>query len=100
MLTSFPQDRRVTLRLRKVKHHGLIEQLEPLHFLNGTLSSRNIIEYHESLPFGFQIFLCDQIDDVAVFREDFLQGFFQLVNLYSLFEILDLEVTSDTISED
>lgn len=90
VIAPFPSNRSIASRFRKVQHHRLIEELEPLHLFYRPGSSSRIIEDDESLAFGFEVGLGDEVDDITVLGEYFAEGFFELVDLYSLFEILDL----------
>ena len=80
----------IALCFRIVQQHRFIEQLEPLDFPDCPLGSFGLVEDHESLAFRFEIRLGDQFDDIAVFREDFHESFFQLVRFDTLFQIFDL----------
>lgn len=70
--------------------HGLVEQLEPLDFFNGIARAFCIIENDESLSFGLQILLDDNIDDIAKFGKQGSQGFSERFKLNALFQILDV----------
>lgn len=77
-----------------VQQHRLIEQFEPLDLLDCPLGSLSLIKDYESLAFCFEVRLGDKFDDIAVFREDFGKGFFELVRFDTFFQILDLYYTS------
>lgn len=66
----------ITLCSCIVQQHRLIEQLEPLDLLNCPLSGFSLIKDYESLAFCFEVRLGDEFYDIAVFREDFREGFF------------------------
>lgn len=59
----------------------------------GALGGFDILEDHESLAFGFQVLFGDEVDDGAVFGEDFCEGFFEVVDLYALFEVFNLQMS-------
>jgi hypothetical protein len=49
------------------------------------------VEDDERLAFGFQIGLCDEVDDGAVFGEDFSECRFEFVRFDSFFEVADVD---------
>jgi len=70
-LGPFSFHRGITLCLCKVERHGLAEQLESIHFVNGVLRALDTVEDDERLSPALQTALRNDIDDVAVFGEDF-----------------------------
>ena len=91
---SFPQDRGIASRLCIVKDHWLVEKLKPLYLFDGSLGGLRVIKDYEGLTFGFDVRLCDQIDHVAIFRKDFRQSLFKLVNFNPFFQVLNLSAPS------
>ena len=84
---------RIASRLCVIQKHGLVEYFKPLHFLDRTLCRLGIIEHYESLAFGFEICFRDQVNDIAVFREDLGKGLLHFVNLDALLQIFDINST-------
>lgn len=70
--------------------HRLVKQFETLYFLDGPFGGCGIFKDHKGLAFCSEVFLRDEIDDVAIFGEYFSERFFKLIDLDSLFEVLDL----------
>ena len=48
-----PQNSRITPCLRIIQHHGLIEEVKPIDFVNGTCSRLDGIKDNKRLPLGF-----------------------------------------------
>lgn len=90
ILSTLPQNCRIAPRFREIQHHRLIKELEPINLINGIRSRLNTIEDDKRLALGLQVSLRDDVDDVAIFREDFFKRFFQLVDFDSFFEVADL----------
>lgn len=88
---TLSQDRRIAPRLRIIQHHRLLKQLEAIHLLNGASRCLDTVEDDKRLPLGLQVLLGDYLDDVAIFLEDLLQSFLQLVDLDAFFEVADLD---------
>lgn len=68
-----------------VQQHRLVEQFEPLNLLDRPLGGFGLVKDYESLTFRFEVSLSDKFDDIAVFREDFGEGFFKLVRFDTFF---------------
>jgi hypothetical protein len=64
-----------------------------LDFFDRSCGGRGVVEDDEGLAFGFEVGLCDEVDDVAVFREDFAEGGFEFVDLYFFFKVPDVDST-------
>jgi hypothetical protein len=64
-----------------------------LDFFNRSCGGRGVVEDDEGLAFGFEVGLCDKVDDVAVFGEDFAEGGLEFVDLYFFFEVPDIDST-------
>ena len=90
ILPTLSQNRRIAPRLGEIQHHRLIKEVEPIDLINGIRSRLNAVEDDKCLALGLQIGLRDDVNDVAIFREDFLKRFFQLVDFDSFFEVADL----------
>lgn len=69
IISALAQDRRITLRLRIVQDHRLIEKLEAIHILNSAGRGLHAIEDNERLPLGLQVLFGDNLNDIAEFRE-------------------------------
>lgn len=61
-----------------------------MDLLDGALGRFHIIEHDEGLALGLEVRLGDEIDDIAVFREDVRQGFFELVDFDPLLQVANL----------
>lgn len=48
-----PQDSRITPCLRIIQHHGLIEEVKPIDFVNGIRSRVDVLKDNKRLPLGF-----------------------------------------------
>lgn len=92
LLPNLPLHGRVAAGLGKRKNHGFVEQWECLHLLDGLFCSCGGVEDDESLAFGFEVLLCDEVDDVSVLGEDGGEGLFQEGDLDGFFEVADLGV--------
>jgi len=66
--------RRITARLRKVAAHLLVEEFEPVDLVYGILRRFDTVENDEGLALSLQTLLRDDVDHIAVFREDSAQG--------------------------
>lgn len=64
--------------------HWLLEQLEPLHLLNGLDRGLGAVEDDKCLSFGFQVRLCDDVNDVAILGEDGLERLSQRLGFDAL----------------
>lgn len=95
---AFPHDRRIASRFGVVQHHGLLKELEAIDFVNGTGGGVDTVKDDESLALGFQVGFRDDLNDVAIFRENLLQGLLQIIDLDSFFEVSDLGYDSDSVS--
>jgi hypothetical protein len=62
-----------------------------LDFFNRSCGGQGVVEDDKSLAFGFEVGLRDEVDNVAVFGEDFAEGRFEFVNLYLFFEVADVD---------
>jgi hypothetical protein len=82
--TTFPLNCRVALSLRIGQHHGLVKEIEAVDFVNSAGSGFDVVKDDEGLALGLEIGLCDDLYDGSIFREDLLQGGFQLVDFDSL----------------
>lgn len=71
--------------------HGFVEEFEAIDFFNRFGGGGWVVEDDEGLSFCFEVGFGDQVDDVAVFGEDFGEGFFQLVGFYALFEVFGVD---------
>jgi hypothetical protein len=71
--------------------HRFLEELEALNFFDRSCGRRGIVEDDEGLAFGFEVGLRNEVDDVAVFGEDFAEGGFEFVDLYFFFEVADVD---------
>lgn len=72
---SFPENRRIAPRLRIIQHHGFLKEFKPINLIDSAGSRVDAIEYDERLALRFQIRLCDDLNDGAIFREDLVEGF-------------------------
>jgi hypothetical protein len=61
-----------------------------LHFAECFGRALDFVEHNEGLAFSFEICLGDEVDDGSIFREYPFEGFFKLIGLDALFEVLDL----------
>lgn len=91
VVASAPLDMRIAARLRKRQLHGLLEQIEALDLVDGSLRRLDRVEDDEGLPFGFQVRLGHDVDDLAVLAEELGQGFLELLRLDALFEVADID---------
>jgi hypothetical protein len=64
-----------------------------LDFFNRSRGGRGVVEDDEGLAFGFEVGLCDEVNDIAVFGEDFAEGGFEFIDLYFFFEVPDIDPT-------
>lgn len=48
-----PQDSRITPCLRIIQHHGLIEEVKPIDFVNGIRSRVDVLKDNKRLPLSF-----------------------------------------------
>jgi hypothetical protein len=64
-----------------------------LDFFDRSCGGRGVVEDDKGLAFGFEVGLCDEVDDVAVFGEDFAEGGFEFVDLYLFFKVPDVDST-------
>lgn len=87
LLITAALDSSIGSGLRESELHRLLEELEALDFLDGLGGTVNAVEDDESLALGFQIRLCHNIDNFAIFREELSERFFQLIDLDALFEV-------------
>jgi hypothetical protein len=62
-----------------------------LDFFDRSGCGRGVIEDDEGLAFGFEVCFRDEVNDVAVFGEDFAEGGFKFVDLYFFFEVADVD---------
>ena len=92
LIPSFPQNRSVTPRLRIVQNHGLIEKVEAVDFIDRASGGFHVVEHNERLALGLQVGLRDDLDDVAIFREDLVQCDLQLVDFDSFFQVTNLDM--------
>lgn len=72
IISALAQDSRITLRLRIVQDHRLIEELETVHILNRASRGLHAIEDNERLPLRLQIPFGDNLNDIAELGEDLL----------------------------
>ena len=91
LLLSFPLHGSITLSFRIVKHHRLREEFKALDFLYSSFRGFHSIKDDKRLTLGFEIFLRNEVDDVAIFRKYFGERFFELVWFYAFFKVLDLD---------
>lgn len=91
LLAGIPFHSRVTACLSEREHHGLVEERERLDFLDGLFCRGGGVEDNESLAFGFEVLLGDEVDDGAVLREDGGKGLLEEWDLDRLFKVADLE---------
>lgn len=80
----------VTPRLRIIQHHRLLKQLEPINLINRARRRVRTVKYDKRLSLCLQVAFRDDLDDVAIFRENLLQGFLELVDFDPFFQIADL----------
>lgn len=71
--------------------HGLVKELEAVGFVNGLLGRLGVLEDDESLAFGFQVRLGDDVDDVAILGEDNLQRGLERLGLDALLEVAHID---------
>ncbi len=71
--------------LCKVKEHRFFEKFEALYLFDCALGGFDFVEHNEGLSFGLEVGLRNEIDDIAVLREDLRQCFLELIDLDSLF---------------
>lgn len=81
---TLPLNCRITGCLRVVQNHGLLEEIEAIDILNSAGSGVDVVKDDEGLAFSFEVGLCDDLYNGAIFREDLLQGMLQLFDLDSL----------------
>jgi len=60
-----------------------------LYFLYSACSSFWVVKDDKRLSLCFEIGFGNEVDDIAVFGEDFSEGFFKGVGFYALFEVFD-----------
>lgn len=84
-LAFLPQHGGIAAGLGEVELHGFVEELEAVDFFDGVRGGGAGVEDDEGLPFGFQVRFGDQVDDGAVFGEDFAEGGFECVRFDALF---------------
>ena len=87
VLPTRPLHTSIAPSLCKRQLHRLIKKLKALHLLDRLLRTLNRIKNNESLTLSLEICLCDYIDDLAIFGEEFGQSLLELVNLDALFEV-------------
>lgn len=90
LLAGIPFHGRVTACLGERKHHGLVEKWKRLDFLDGLFRCRGRVEDDESLTFGFEVLLGDEVDDSAVLGEDGGEGLLKEGYFDGLFKVADL----------
>ena len=71
--------------------HGLLEELEPLHFFDGELGRLGVVEDDEGLALRAEVGLGDDVDDVPVLGEDLAEGLLQPFDLDPLLEVLYID---------
>lgn len=90
LLIALLLDRRVAASPGEIQLHRLVEQLELVDFLDGARSGLCVVEHDEGLSFRLEVLGRADVDDVAIFAEDFEERFLELGNLDALFKVLDL----------
>jgi hypothetical protein len=73
--------------LRKRQLHRFIKQFETLYLIDGLLRALHTIKYYECLSFRLEVRLGYDVDDLAIFREEFIERLLELVDLDALFKI-------------
>lgn len=91
LLAGIPFHSRVTACLSEREHHGLVEERERLDFLDGLFCCGGGVEDNESLAFGFEVLLGDEVDDGAVLGEDGGEGLLEEWDLDGLFKVANLK---------
>ena len=81
----------ITPRLRVLQLHFLSKDLKPLDLLNRFRRTLHRIEHHKRLPLGFQIRLSHDLEDGAIFGEEFRESGGELIRLDALFEVADVD---------
>lgn len=93
LLVASLNNRSVAPRPRQGHHHGLLEQLEALEFIDGSLSRLGFVKDHKGLALGLEVGLGDDINHIAVFGEDGAQGVLEGLWLDALLEIAYIDST-------
>ena len=88
---AFGLNGRIALRPRKRERHGLLEQLEALYFFYGVGGRLGVVEDDKRLTLGLEVALRDDVEDRSIFTEYFFQRLLELVDLYTLLEIFDVD---------
>lgn len=91
LLAGIPFHSRVAACLGEREYHGLVEERERLDFLDGLFCRGGGVEDNESLTFGFEVLLGDEVDDGAVLGEDGGEGLLKEWDLDRFFKVADLE---------
>lgn len=82
--------RSIAPRLRVIDDHGFLKELEAIDLVDGAGGGVDAVEDDKRLPLRLQVRLRDDLDDRAVFREDLVEGFLELVDFDAFFEVADL----------
>lgn len=93
LIPSIPQHSSIASRFRIVQNHRFIKEVEAVDFVNRAGGGFHVVEHNERLALGLQIGLRDDLDNVAIFREDLVQSDLQLIDFDSLFQVADLDIT-------
>jgi len=86
----FSLHRHVRPRLGKVEMHLLVEDVEPLQFIDRILRRVDRVVDNEGLPLRLDILLRDDVDDVAILGEDLAERLDQKWDFRALVEVADL----------
>jgi hypothetical protein len=97
ILVTHCLDSRIAARSGHGEVHGLVKELETLHFFDGLYGRIWVLEHDECLTFRFHIRLCDDINDLAISAEDGRQGLFELIRLDALLEISHVHPTREIV---
>lgn len=90
--SPLPENSSIAPRLRIIQVHGFLEEFEAVDLVDCARGGVDIVENDERLALCFQVGFCDDFDYRAVFGEDLFEGFLELVDFDSLFEVSDLRL--------
>lgn len=74
--------------------HRLVEELEALDVLDGSLGSLGRVENDKGLALGLEVCLGDDIDHVAILGKDGAQGLLEWLGLDALLQVTDVNPAS------
>lgn len=97
LLVALALDGRIAASAGVVELHGFVEHVEVLELFDGARGRLDVVEDDEGLALRLQVLGGADVQNGAIFFEDFAEGILEGLELDALLQVFDLRCMSETL---